>query len=151
MAQPQHLDEPERLVGQHHPRLFDIEVLHTGMHLAIDGVGAVHARAFLGPRHLSATAHFTGGLNGHRLGQSHALVSLQLGKREFAQLVEIVATVGQYLLHQVYSALLGSARPDEDGQQLGIAQRRRSQAGQLLTRTVFLCPLVDTQTAGGHL
>ena len=121
------------------------------MHLAVDSFGAVHTRALFGTCHLPAPPQFTRSLYGHSLSQTHTLVALQVGKREFAQLVEVVVTVGQYLLHQVHSTLLGSARPDEDSQQLGIAQRPGTQTCQLLARAVFLGPLVDAQIAGGHL
>ena len=83
--------------------------------------------------------------DGNSLGLADAVVFHQVLQAFLAQGVEVVATILEHVFHQVYGTLLGRARPDEDGEQLGFAECFSAQLHEFFARTVFLCPLVDVE------
>ena len=70
------VDEPETLVEQHYPGLFDVEVLHLGPHDGVDVGGRGHGLAghhfFLAP-----AAKFAGSEDGDGLGLADAAICRQ--------------------------------------------------------------------------
>ena len=138
-------DEAVVLIEQQHPELLDVEVLHLRVHLVVDLGGCLKLRTFLGRLLLSAFAQFAGGHDGYGLGGTDTVISAQVLNAHLAEGVEVVVTAVEHIFHQVDGTFLCGAGADEDGQQLGIAQRFCSERHHFLARAIFFCPLIDVE------
>ena len=145
VSNPHFLDEAMVLVHQQYPKLLYVQVLHQGVHVVVYPGGRSQFWTLLDFLHLSPLAQLTGRHNGDGLRWSHTIILAQIVDAHLAKRVQVIVTIFQNAFHQTDGILLGRARPNQDGQQLGIAQRLRSQSLHLFAGTVFLCPLVNVE------
>ena len=116
------LDELIVLVHEQYPCFLNIEILHTRVHIIIDVCGRAQVGALFSFLPCPSLAQFAGGENGYGLCRTYSVVALQVVDAHLAQRVQVVMTVVEHLLHQVYGTLLCAARAYEYGQQFGVAE-----------------------------
>ncbi len=139
------LDEFKRLVEHQNVELLHVEILQLGMHQVVDGCGGTEIGSLLGSRVFATLAEFTGGKDGDSLGRPHAMVAAQVVYSLLAQSIEIVIAVAEHCTHQVHGTLSVRSGANENGKQLGIAERRCSEAHHFLSRPVLLVPMINAE------
>ena len=90
MGDAQGSDEAVALVHQYHPGFFHIKVLHTGVHIVVDGGGRAEVGPLFSLLALTTLPQLAGGKEGDGLGFADAVVSAQFADGLLAQRVEVV-------------------------------------------------------------
>ena len=88
-------------------------------------------------------AQFAGGKYSNCFGRSHTLVALQFGNGHLTQRVQVVFTIIQNTLHQVYGTLVRRTRAYQYGKEFGVCEVGSADMFELFARSILFRPLID--------
>ena len=114
-------DDAQVVVHQQHVAFFNGIVAELVEEVAVNVFRRLCAGAFLHVLFLPPFAQFAGCKNRHRLRFADAFVAAELFERHLAHVAQTVAMVNEQALHEAHGIFRCRPRPDEDGQQFGIA------------------------------